>query len=163
MSRLAAFAPPRDRRAGRGRGPMTAGRALCLGWLVTAGASAAPAQSPFAWQAATPESQGMSREMLDAHRAALAARKTTAFLVVRNDKIVYEWYADGFGPAKPHGTASLAKAAVGGLALAVAVTDGRIALSDPVARYVPQWASDPRKARIRSEERRVGKECSDGG
>src|SRR5437899_11086637 len=127
---------------------MTAGRALCLGWLLTAGVSSAAARPPFAWETATPESQGMSREKLDAHRAALAARKTTAFLVVRNDKIVYEWYADGHGPAKSHGTASLAKAVVGGLSLAVALTDGRIALDDKAVVYIPEWKKDPQKARI---------------
>src|SRR5207244_1200433 len=84
---------------------------------------------------------------LDALKNAIA-QKTTAFLVVRNDKIVYKWYADGWGPAKPHGTASLAKAVVGGLSLAVALTDGRIALTDPVAKHVPQWRGDPRKAKI---------------
>ena len=103
---------------------------------------------PFAWQTATPESQGMSGPKLDALEDALAARKTTAFLVIRNDRIVYEWYADGHGPAKTHGTASLAKAVVGGLSLAVALTDGRIALDDRAARYIPQWKDDPRKSQI---------------
>ena len=32
-----------------------------------------------------------------------------------HDKIVYEWYAKGWGPDKPHGTASLAKALIGGV------------------------------------------------
>jgi CubicO group peptidase (beta-lactamase class C family) len=100
----------------------------------------------------------MSREKLDAHRVALAARKTTAFLVIRNDRIVYEWYADGAGPGRTHGTASLAKAVVGGLALAVALTDRRIALNDPVAKYVPQWTTDPQKVRI--EVRHLGSHTS---
>ena len=62
---------------------------------------------PFAWQTATPESRSMSGPKLDVLRDALAARKTTAFLVVRNDRIVYEWYADGHGPARiaRHGVA----------------------------------------------------------
>jgi CubicO group peptidase (beta-lactamase class C family) len=90
----------------------------------------------------------MSGPKLDALRDALAARKTTAFLVVRNDRIVYEWYADGHGPARTHGTASLAKAVVGGLSLAVALTDGRIALDDRASAYIPGWRDDPRKSRI---------------
>src|SRR5262249_898737 len=56
--------------------------------------------------AGTPESQGMSREKLDALKDELAKRKTRAFLVIRNDKIVYEWYAAGHGPKKKHGAAS---------------------------------------------------------
>ena len=114
--------------------------ALGLGWLVAGATSAA---EPFSWESATPESQGMSGPKLDALKDALAARKTHTFLVVRNDKIVYEWYAPGHGPAKPHGTASLAKALVGGLSLAVALTDGRVALDDPVAKFVPQWRIRP--------------------
>src|SRR5437870_5131948 len=70
---------------------------------------------PFEWKTATPESQGMSRERLDALKDDLAKRKTRAFLVVRNDHIVYEWYAAGVKPESKQGTASLAKAIVGGL------------------------------------------------
>ncbi|HEY1380833.1 MAG TPA: serine hydrolase domain-containing protein, partial [Gemmataceae bacterium] len=130
---------------------------VVLACLVVGPARAAPPPA-FDWQAATPESQGMSGEKLAALRAAVAARKTTAFLVVRNDRIVCAWYADGHGPGTKHGTASLAKAVVGGLAVGVAVTDGRIALSDPVAKYVPQWGADPRKSRI--ELRHLGSHTS---
>jgi CubicO group peptidase (beta-lactamase class C family) len=126
-----------------------------VAWFVAVGAlgagaghGASEAAAPFAWQTATPESQGLSGPKLDALRDALAARKTTGFLVVRNDRIVYEWYADGQGPVKPHGTASLAKAVVGGLSLAVALTDRRIALDDPAAKFIPSWKDDPQKSRI---------------
>ena len=47
-----------------------------------------------------------------------------------------------------HYTASMAKAIVGGLSIAVALTDRRLALDDNVSKYVPQWKSDPRKSRI---------------
>lgn len=106
------------------------------------------ASVPFDWQAATPESQGMSKEKLDTLKDVLAARKTKAFLVIRNDKIVYEWYAPDHSAAKQHGTASLAKAVVGGLSLGIALTDRRIALDDKVAQFVPQWKNDPRKSQI---------------
>jgi CubicO group peptidase (beta-lactamase class C family) len=128
------------------------------GWWVVAvsvvavGAARADAQpnqkTPFEWQTATPESQGMSTARLDALRDELTKRKTKAFLVVRNDRIVYEWYSADHGPTKPHGTASLAKALVGGLSLGVALTDGKIALDDPVSRFVPAWKNDPRKSKI---------------
>src|SRR5687767_12670970 len=62
---------------------------LCLG-------GTAAAQS-FEWQAATPESQGMSGPKLDALRDELAKRRTLALLVIRNDRIVCEWYAEGVG------------------------------------------------------------------
>ena len=68
--------------------------------LVAVGAARANQPAPFEWQTATPESQGMSAARLDALRDELAKRKTTAFLVVRNDRIVYEWYAPDHGPVR---------------------------------------------------------------
>jgi CubicO group peptidase (beta-lactamase class C family) len=103
---------------------------------------------PFEWQTAMPESEGMSKEGLDALKEVLVVRKTKAFLVVRNDKIVYEWYAPDHAASKRHGTASLAKAVVGGLSLGIALTDGRIVLDDRAAKFVPQWRDDPRKSKI---------------
>jgi CubicO group peptidase (beta-lactamase class C family) len=78
----------------------------------------------------------------------LAAQETKAFLVIRRDAIVLEWYAPDHGPDKKYGTASLAKALVGGVCTAIALTDGRVKLDDPVAKFVPSWRSDPRKAAI---------------
>src|SRR5262245_22471704 len=115
--------------------------------IYAAAAWSAPPQT-FEWQTATPDSQGMSQAKLDALKENMAAHRTAALLVIRNDKIVYEWYAEGPGPKKLQGTASLAKAIVGGLSLAVAMTDGRISLDDPVSKFVPQWKADPRKAKI---------------
>jgi CubicO group peptidase (beta-lactamase class C family)/predicted GH43/DUF377 family glycosyl hydrolase len=114
------------------------------------GAPASPAAPslPFQWQTATPESQGMSGEKLRALAQVMQAKKTTALLVVRHDKIVYEWYAPGHDAERPQGTASLAKALVGGLSLAVALTDGKLSLDDPAARFIPQWNDDPKRARI---------------
>jgi CubicO group peptidase (beta-lactamase class C family) len=42
----------------------------------------------------------------------------------------------------------MAKALIGGVSLAVAVDDGRIALNDPVSKFVSQWRADPQKAKI---------------
>jgi CubicO group peptidase (beta-lactamase class C family) len=90
----------------------------------------------------------MSGGKLAALKDNLAVHKTKAFLVLRNDRVVFEWYADGHSASQPHSTASMAKAIVGGLSLAVALSDGRIALDDKAAKYVPQWKGDPRKSRI---------------
>ena len=64
----------------------------------------------FKWNTASPEGQGMSSVKLDVMKDTLAARRTKAFLVIRNDKIVYEWYSPTHGPKKRHYSASLAKA-----------------------------------------------------
>jgi CubicO group peptidase (beta-lactamase class C family)/dienelactone hydrolase len=103
---------------------------------------------PFAWSTATPQSQGLSAEKIEALRASLAQKKTRALLIIRNDRIVCEWYAPGHGAAKLHYTASMAKALVGGVSLAIAISAGRIALDDKVAMYVPAWKEDARKSRI---------------
>ncbi|MCI0391587.1 MAG: serine hydrolase [Acidobacteria bacterium] len=115
--------------------------------------TALPSQSPAAqassvWQTATPESQGMSKAKLDALKDVIAARNTKAFLVIRNDRIVFEWYSEDHGPTKKHGTASLAKAIVGGLSLALAMTDGKIAIDDRAAKFIAQWKDDPQKSKI---------------
>ncbi len=101
-----------------------------------------------AWDTATPESQGMSTQLLNRLRDSLAARRTRALLVVRHGRVVYERYAPGFGPTQTHYTASLAKALVGGTSLLLALSDGRIALDSPASHYIPAWKRDSLKASI---------------
>ena len=133
---------------GAARAVDTAGRRSVERAGFNANLGASKSTVPFEWQTATPESHGMAKEKLDALKDVLAARQTKAFLVIRNDRVVYEWYAPDHSAAKTHGTASLAKAIVGGLSLGVALTDGRLALDDKAAKFVPQWKDDPRKSQI---------------
>lgn len=120
--------------------------AMCV---LAASAALAQTNSPtWDWTTASPEDQGMSSQKLKAMKEALAARSTSGLLVIRNDQIVCEWYAPGAGATNPHGTASMAKAIVGGVAMAIAITDGRAALDDQAAKFIPQWQGDPRKSRI---------------
>ena len=90
----------------------------------------------------------MSRAALDDWRARLAKQNTTALLVMRHDKIVYEWYAEGNSPEKKQGTASMAKAIVGGSSLMVALQDKRIKVDDLAAKYISAWRTDPQKKLI---------------
>jgi CubicO group peptidase (beta-lactamase class C family) len=60
---------------------------------------------------------------------------------------VFEKYAEGWDASKRHGTASLAKA-IGGVALAVAISDRLITLDDTAAEYIPAWRNDPSKSKI---------------
>ncbi len=107
-----------------------------------------PARISWDWTVASPESQGMSTSQLESAWADLSSRRTTAFLVIRHDRIVFERYAPGHGRTTPHYTASMAKALVGGLSLMIAMGDGRIRPDDPASRYVPQWRDDPRRSAI---------------
>jgi len=121
-------------------------RILPAVFLLISSALRAEQVGPFS--TATAESQGMSTAKLEAMKGNLAARKTTGLLVIRNDKIVYEWYAEKNSAATRHYTASMAKAIVAGLSVGVALTDGRLALDDPASKYIPQWKNDPRKSKI---------------
>ncbi|TKJ38154.1 MAG: hypothetical protein CEE38_05195 [Planctomycetes bacterium B3_Pla] len=102
----------------------------------------------FEWQRASAESQGFKAGKLDDLRKSLAAKNTKALLIIRNDRIVCEWYAAGHGPDKKHYTASLAKALVGGMSLLIALNDGVITADDSAFKYVPQWKGHPSKSRI---------------
>ncbi len=105
-------------------------------------------QQQFDWDQGEPESQKMDSAKLQELVTSLAARNTDTLLVARNDSIVCEWYAEGHGPEKPHNTASLAKAMVTGMSLAVAMDDGLISPDDPAHQYIPAWKSDPLKSKI---------------
>ncbi len=105
-------------------------------------------QNGFEWQKASPEAEGMSSQKLDAARNVLSEKGTKTFLVIRNDKIVYEWYAPGFDPDKKHYTASMAKALVGGVSLMLALNDGRLSADDPACKYIPEWKEHPQKSKI---------------
>src|SRR5262245_19041408 len=129
----------------------TAFRCVSVVLLVSAAvaqARGAKAPQAFDWEAASPESQSVSGKALDDLKNRLAARNTKAFLVVRNDRLIFEWYAPDHSATAKHYTASMAKAIVGGLSIGVALTDRRLTLDDPVSSYVPQWKTDPRKSRI---------------
>jgi CubicO group peptidase (beta-lactamase class C family) len=102
----------------------------------------------FEWGTASPERAGFSAERLDALRDELAAHSTKAFLLVRDDKIVYEWYAPGHSATIKHGAASMSKALLGGVAVAVGLTDGILSLDDPASKFIPEWRTDSGKSRI---------------
>lgn len=100
------------------------------------------------WDTAAPEDHGLDQWKLDSLQANLEIRGTKAFLVVRQNKVVYEWYAPGYGPKTRHGTASLAKSLVGGMALLVALNDERVDPDDPAWKYIPAWQDDPLRSKI---------------
>lgn len=110
--------------------------------------SATFAADPFAWHTSDPETEGLSRERLETLRDDLRIRSTVALLIIRHDRVAFEWYADTSGPDRPHGTASLAKALVGGTSLAVAMQDGRLKPDDAVSAFISEWRGDPAKAKI---------------
>ncbi|MBI1389014.1 MAG: serine hydrolase [bacterium] len=109
---------------------------------------AAPHADAFEWRAGGAEANGFSSEGLEALRLELERNQTDGVVVVRNDRVVLEWYSKNSGPDKPHYTASLAKALVGGLSLMVAMQDGLVSPDDPASRYIPEWRGDDLRAQI---------------
>ncbi len=93
-------------------------------------------------------SSGLDEAKLEAWRASLAGKGTTGLLLVRRGATALEWYADGWNADRPHGTASMAKALVGGVSLLAAMSEGRISPDDLASKYISSWKDDPCKAKI---------------
>jgi len=105
--------------------------------------------SEFHWEYTSPESQGMSSQKLDEMKSVLIQKGTKKLLIIKNDKIVYEWFAPGWEDmAKKHYTASLAKSLVGGMSLLTALDDGYIYLDQAACNFIPLWRNDPEKSKI---------------
>lgn len=115
--------------------------------LLAACAGLSYAQS-IDWGYITPADAGLDPGRLEAWRANLAAHGTTGVIVIRRGRIAMEWYAPGWNADRQHGTASMAKALVGGMSLAVAMSDGRISPDDRASQYIPGWNADPLKSKI---------------
>jgi CubicO group peptidase (beta-lactamase class C family) len=79
----------------------------------------------------------------------LAASDTTAFLIVRGDRLLYEGYFNGAGRDQVQTSMSMAKSVLSAL-VGIAIGEGRInSVEDPITRYVPELAGrDPRFGRI---------------
>lgn len=74
------------------------------------------------------------------------AMDSLALVAWRNGAIEYEYYKDGFKPEDQTDPASMHKSVVA-LVVGAAIADGFIAsVDDPVAKYVPEWAKDDRRA-----------------
>jgi CubicO group peptidase (beta-lactamase class C family) len=63
---------------------------------------------------------------------------STAFLVVKDDSIIYERYWSGYGDTTISNSFSVAKSIVGILA-GIALHEGTIALDDRVGKYIPEY------------------------
>jgi CubicO group peptidase (beta-lactamase class C family) len=79
----------------------------------------------------------------------LAQSDTTAFLIMRGDRLLYEGYFNGYDHDSVQTSMSVAKSVLGAL-VGIAVDQGRIgSVDDPITRYVPELAGrDQRFGRI---------------
>jgi CubicO group peptidase (beta-lactamase class C family) len=120
---------------------------LVLIGLIAALAPLAPGAT-VSWKSIPPGQAGLDDAALNAWKDNLAKRGTSGLLVIRRGAIVFEWYAPNSGADKPHGTASMAKALVGGMSLLVALSDGLLTPDDLACKYIPAWKTDPLKSKI---------------
>jgi CubicO group peptidase (beta-lactamase class C family) len=116
----------------------TEGGGAVVGWLTDHELDLS--KPSYSWETADPGSLGIDAVRLGRLKDHLARNNTGSLIVMRDDRIIYEWYAAGNGPDKPIPVASLGKAITGAMALALALEDGRVSLDDPVSEYVPQWS-----------------------
>src|SRR5260221_559755 len=100
------------------------------------------------WTTVTPQAAGLDPAKLEAWRSTLAKHRSTGLIVIRRGRIALEWYAPGWDADRQHGTASMAKALVGGMSLAVAMSDGHVSPDDLASKYIPGWSTDPLKSKI---------------
>src|SRR5687767_2886832 len=78
----------------------------------------------------------------------LEATQTAAFLVVRNDSIIYEKYYNGFDSTTLLPSNSMTKSFTGTLA-GIALDEGLIRMDEPITVYLPELETrDPRFKRI---------------
>ena len=104
------------------------------------------------WERARPKQEGMNPKSLANLRDNLAKHDTTAFLVVRGGKLIYEWYAQGSGPNHPHYSAAMAKALTGMTTLLVCLTDGTLHLNDSLSKFSTAIKPDSQRSQITVED-----------
>jgi len=119
--------------------------------LAAAGAACIASAGPANLKASDVR-EGLDISALERLKDQLAARQTTGLLVRRHNRTVYEWYAAGWGPEKPHYAASMSKSLVGGMSLLLALDEGRISADDAAWKYIPYWKQDALKSRITTRQ-----------
>jgi len=69
---------------------------------------------------------------------ALEKSGTTAFLVIKDDQILYETYFDDYTPSTDHPSFSVAKSFISAL-IGIAIDEGKISsIDDPIRTYLPE-------------------------
>jgi CubicO group peptidase (beta-lactamase class C family) len=80
---------------------------------------------------------------LETARRYAVDKNSYGLIVAHRGVIELEYYKSGFGPDRLLDSQSMHKPLSAILTMA-AVADGKLALDDPLARFIPQWKDDPR-------------------
>jgi CubicO group peptidase (beta-lactamase class C family) len=105
---------------------------------------AAPPEGDGFWQSADPAALGLDPGAIQDHLALVKASGADGVLVGYRGKVVSEWYSPRY--RTPVATMSSVKS-VTGLLTGLLVADGKLAVDDPVSRFVPTWA-EGRRGRV---------------
>ncbi len=85
---------------------------------------------------------GVSAAAIAAAQSYADSQASFALIIARNGRIVHEHYAPGYSAASKFSTASMHKAVLA-LAYGPALKAGKLALADPLAKYLPELAGTP--------------------
>jgi CubicO group peptidase (beta-lactamase class C family) len=118
--------------------------ALGLGGAVAPQAAAAPPEGDGFWQCADPAALGLDPAAVQEHLALAKASGADGVLVAYRGKVDSEWYSSRY--RTPASTMSSVKS-ITSLLTGLLVADGKLAVDDPVSRFVPGWA-EGRRARV---------------
>lgn len=89
-----------------------------------------------------PAGTGVSAEAIASAQAYADEQNSFALIIAKDGGIVHEHYAPGFDAASKFATASMHKAVLA-LAFGPVIAQGRIALSDPLSKHLPELQREP--------------------
>lgn len=88
-------------------------------------------------------SKNYNTTIIDTLHQKIESYKPAAFLVVKNDSIIYEEYWDDYNENSLTNSFSMAKSFIG-LLVGIALDEGKInSVNDPVGNYLPQYKDNP--------------------
>ncbi|MCB0636042.1 MAG: serine hydrolase [Lewinella sp.] len=94
-----------------------------------------------AWETQSPTSLGWCAEKLDSLQTYLGERGTKAFIILKDGRMVVEWYYDDFTPNSPWYWASAGKSLTATL-IGIAQQEGFLDIDDPTSDYLGEgWTS----------------------
>src|SRR5690606_5075438 len=129
-------------------GGATMDRRTFLAGAALAAVAARPASAAWGWPApdwetVPPDREGMTPAGLDALKTYLTERGTRAALVIRNGRIVGEWFWEGARPETKFPVYSCTKSFAATAVLLLAA-ENKLRLDQPVADFLPEWKAGPR-------------------
>jgi CubicO group peptidase (beta-lactamase class C family) len=95
-----------------------------------------PAEGDGFWKSADPAALGLDLAAIKEHRALAKSSGADGVLIAYRGNVISEWYSPRY--RTPAATMSSVKS-VTGLLAGLLIADGKLALDDPVSRFVPGW------------------------